>query len=1057
MTEYGLEEFILLALAERERASVPAEPTAVTPSSLGDVLTLSQTVADRLSLLSALSTLTSSGLVEETTETLDGRAGERSLYRLSEAGRSRANELFESVADEPVTVYDGDDPFECRMGALPDRIGVSVTNALVRRSPDRSLTLEESVDQRFVGRQSAITALESALDSARNGIPQTLVVTGDAGVGKTTLVESFVDRYCDDSVDVRFGRSLRDGGQAYGPLVEAIGGAIGDSPLLSDGVAPDPDDAESYQAQLSAFYNDVTSAIESHARETPTVLIVEDLQWADPATVELLTHVATTVEDASLLLVATYRPSRVGDEHPFVDSIDENRFVELRVDPFDRTETAALIEAELGRRGVPDAFVDGVYDGTGGNALFVVETVASLLESGALDPRVDRYPDTVEAEQIPDVVETTIERRFDRLDDRTERVLSIGAVLGSPIPEDVLIEVVSRSEPAVRERIELLVDGGVWRRSDDGDLLFRSEVLRSAALDRLAENRRRTLHATAARTLAAAEADPATIATHFERAGDAENALEYHQQAADDAVAVYAHDVAIEHYERALSLARDADRDEFVLDLLESIGDIHSTRGRYDEAKKHFRYVRERTDDPERVRRSYRYQAEMAFKRSKYDEAEEYARQGLDVGGDEITEEVCRLTDQLGGAYFGRGQFEEAIEHHERLRDRSAEIGFTLGRGRANQNLGCCYGDLGEADRSVELLERGARLLETVGDEGELAGCYNDLSIAYDRVGRYDDAIETMEACLDVAERTEQVMVIRLAKANLALYALRRGEWERSREFFEGVEEIARRVDDRQSLSIAVWLDNSIELEVGHVDDAIVGFERALEIVRETEANHRIALYEWGIAQANFLAGNFDRTIDHIERAVDIATEHEYTRILGACKSVRGSVERERGEVERAITLQREAVILVADVDDEHVLPLRQMRLARTLCRAGETEEALELARAASEGCPDGDALMSVKIEATNGAAQLAAGEYDTARETLESAVERARGLSNEARLYALCELGRLEIEVGNDDAARGRLEEGLRLVEESGIAVYAPRLEELLATVEREPSVTGD
>lgn len=1061
MNDYGVEELVILALDDEALTDETAPSGAASSAEISDALGLAGTMADRLTLLSAMSSLAGNDLVDETAGRVAERRGERSVYRLTDAGRRRARELSAALGGERVRVHDGDETVDCALADVPERFDLSVAEAVIRRSPEGDLVLEPSTDDGIVGREEELARLEDALEATLAGSPRTAVVTGDAGVGKTTLVEAFADRARQRGFDVLVGRSRREGGEPYGPLRDAIEGELvastADVPFATD--RAEAEDAEMYRAQLAALYYQVRTTLADHARERPTVLVVEDLQWADAATVELLAHVGAEVADAPLLLVATYRPSGVDDEHPLGTRLAErsaaDRLVELEVAPFDREVTTALVESELGRRGVPRDFVDAIHEGTGGNALFIVETVAQLLEQGALDPRVDRYPDAVDDLEMPDVVGTMIERRFARLDADTRRVLDVGAVLGDPMPVDALVAIAPLAEPRVRERIDLLVGGGVWVAESDDRVRFRSEVLRTTALETMTDERRRDLHRSAGAHLADDEvAGPATVASHYERAGEPERALDHYRRAAAEATDVYAHDVAVDHYERALALARDLGRDETVLDVLHALGDSYSTRGEHEKATKYFRYVRERTDEPERVRRSYRYQAKTAFEASKYDETEAYARRGLEVGGDEVTEEVCWLTDYLGGAYFGRGEYEGAIEHHERLRERAAEIGFTLSLGRAHQNLGDCYANLGDIDRARALVERGVKLLQSGEYEHELTSALNDLAVVYNRAGDHEAAVDTLERCEELADRTGNVSKIGLVKANLAFFALHRGDWEDSRKLSREAREIAERIDDRVRMSMAAWIEHTADLEVGRIDDAIDGFETTLELLHETKANRRTAFYEWELGRAYYLSGELHRAEDQLARAREIAVEHDFEVVLGACKSVRGSIERERDDLGRAIDLQREALTLVEGVQDDDIRQIRRMRLARTLLRAGESSEALEHARRAFEEKRSGYELTGVKIDATYGAAQLAAGDREAARETLEDALERARGLSNEAAVAALRELGRLAALEGDSERARERLEAGRQLAERVGMDVYVPHFDELLDGVDDGRSV---
>ncbi|WP_247730850.1 ATP-binding protein [Halovivax limisalsi] len=1055
MNEYGVDELVLLALAS-EFEPTEAGSGGATASALADALGYAASLADRLSLLSTVSSLIGDGLVAEETRRIDEREGERSVYRLTPAGRERARTLRAAVDDAPVTVVAGGAEIECSLGAVPERFGLSVPEALVRRSPGGVLSLDEPADDALVGRDAELDRLDTALDRVRDGPARTVAVSGDDGVGKTALVEAFVERARAAGVDVLVGWSRRDGGRAYGPIREALRAPF--ESLAAPFDALDHPGAR-FAQRRTALYNDVTDRLRAHADATPTVLVIEDLHWADAATIDLLAHVVTAATDASLLLVATYRPDGVDDEHPLLERVgDAEGLAPLELEPFDRRETARLVESEVGRRGVPDPFVDAIYEATGGNPRFVVETIAHLRETGSLDPRIDRYPDAVADLEIPSVVETAVERRFDGLDETTARVCSVGAVLGDPIPIDLLVDLVPAPEPRVRERIDLLVDAGFLQRGDDGRLRFRSEVVRSTALATIDRDRRRALHRTAATVRAdRGDARPATIAAHAERAGDLDRALAYYRRAADEATEVYAHEVAIDHYERALGLARDLDRGSVVLDVLEAIARIYYTRGDYEDADRYVRYVRDRTDDPERIRRSYYYQSRSRFVRGEYDAAESLARRGLAVGGEEITEAVCLLTDYLGSAYFGRGEYEAAIEHHERLRDRARAIDYTRELGRAYQNLGDCYARLGEMDRAIDLLGRAVDLLEDADDERELAICLNDLGVTYKRIGATADAVDALERCARLAERTGDVPTKALATMNLGYFMIDRGAYESALEYNDRCRQFAERIDDCTTSAVTTVHRSLIECEIGDVSVAAEELEAALERLETTGSNRRIVQTRWRLGGVAVLLGDEERARRLLERALEGAIEHDFPTLRGNCEASLGAVEREFGSLERAAALGRQALDRAEDTHDASIRHRRAEQLARTLLRRGEVDEALDLSRMARRSIPSGQARHAVKIDATYGRARLASGDRDGARETLTAALERARGLSNEARLVALCGLGRLEWVAGNHQRAAARFGTGRRVAADTGHELHRGRFEAALADLDGETVSPGE
>ena len=228
---------------------------------------------------------------------------------------------------------------------------------------------------------------------------------------------------------------------------------------------------------------------------------------------------------------------------------------------------------------------------------------------------------------------------------------------------------------------------------------------------------------------------------------------------------------------------------------------------------------------------------------------------------------------------------------------------------------------------------------------------------------------------------------------------------------------------------------------------------------RESEANQQLCHNLVGLANAYFWAGEADRAEEYLDEALELATAYEFQRLLATCNSTRGAIERERGQLETAISHQREALELVEQLDDEFIQQWQAIGLAQTLVRAGEADEALGLAREARQQLPEGYPHTAVMSEAIYGAALLETGDPEAARESLESALEGSRGLSNAARIISLRELGRLEWREGETETARDRLETGRTLAIETGHRIYVPQFDELIAEVDgaRSPIGNGD
>lgn len=1058
MTECDLETRVLLCLREREPSGRSVFEASI--RTIADAVGLEDTLAARFRLASTLSALECDDLVTSTdygsasgTVESDSDAADTASYRLTTAGRERADSRCDRLEAERTVVVTDDDRRELPLGAVPDAYDITLTTALAARAPDGTVYLESDLEPTFVGRESERDRLTNLLERARNGQSAVALLTGEPGIGKTALIERLCEDASERGFETALGRCRRDGGGPYQPFRDAFDGHDDEGSLpFVDSPSPSVRDDTSYDAQLEAVYDRTAAWLEDRAAERPLVLALDDLQWADAATVELLTHVLETVDDAPLAVICTARPEGLETDGQLawiaecISGVEPA--VRLELGPLDSEPITELVERYVGHRGVPRPFVDAIAEETGGNPLFVVETVEHMLEDGRIDPAHDYYPERPDDIAVADVVQTTIGARLERLDAATRAVLEAGAVVGDVVSLDVLQTVTRHAASTCWEHVDRLIESGLWRPVDDATVRFTSDVVRSVVRSTISEERARRLHR---RTADAMADDPraadATIATHYERGDEPIRALEHWIAAADHATTLYALDDAIEWYERSLQLARERGHDETVLEVLESLGDVHYTRGEYETADKQFRYVRDRTTDPDRLRRTYRYQARVRFERSEYEATERYAAAGLDVGGDDVTREVCWLHDYRASADMKRGHIEAALEGFRTQRELAARIDDELLLGRAYQNIGSCYMRQGDATRAIEHFERGISLLESAGDDRELARCLNDFGIAYLRDDRLQLATETFQRCRDLAAKTGSSRVKVLALNNLAMVTVTRARWDEARPVLEAVFEIARRVGNDEIEGITHAKLALVERATGDLAESIDTLERGLELLRGTQNSYHRAKYRIVLGTIYLQRGAFDRAAERIECGLELAIDHEFTKLHANGLLARGLLERERGNRHAALEAQRTGLDLAITLDSDSDVATHRTELAATLARTDDAaiDRALEQSQRALDGVPDGYRLVDVTARIVRAGALRRSGAHEAAREILEAALEDASGVSNEATLRCLLELGSCHRDGGDERLRRERLQTGRDLASDIGATLYVDRFEDRL------------
>ena len=397
----------------------------------------------------------------------------------------------------------------------------------------------------LVEREGALAALGSWLGEAGAGVGRLVLVAGEAGVGKTSLVRTFCDGV-DDGVRVWWGAcDALTTPRPLGPLYDIARVARGELAAL---MASDASRHERFSGFLEALSWPLG----------PTVAIIEDVHWADEATRDLLVFVARRIGGVNALVVATYRDDEVGSGHPLRDVLGHV----ATLPAVERLSLAALSQAGVAELVAGRATDAGdVHRVTGGNPFFVTEVLAA--GDGA----------------VPATVSDAVLARLGRVSASARRVVEAASVVPDEV-EVALVEAVTGADVEVVDeclQAGLLYSVGRWLR-------FRHELGRLAVEASLPELRRVGLHAEVLGWLQERTGvDTARLAFHADEAGDAEGVLEHAPVAAEQAARLGAHREAVAHYERALQHAHLLGLQEHA-DLLESYARECQSVGRVEDA-----------------------------------------------------------------------------------------------------------------------------------------------------------------------------------------------------------------------------------------------------------------------------------------------------------------------------------------------------------------------------------------------------------------------------------------------------------------------------------------
>lgn len=448
----------------------------------------------------------------------------------------------------------------------------------------------------FVGREAEFESIAQSAKRVANGEGREFVLlSGEAGQGKTTLAARAARAAFDDGASVLFGHCEEDLATPYRLFAEALGHFVTNAteaelaahveaygselvtlvpalgqrfPDLPASKASDPD-TERYLLFAAAV-----GLIAAASAERPIVMVLDDLQWADKASLQLLRHLATTEQDMRLLVLATFRDNDLSQAHALRETLGGLRRTagigRVALGGLDDSCVVELIEgaagASLDQTGV--TLAHAVRRETDGNPFFVSELLRHLWETGAVSQRDDgSWAVEVSLEQMamPDSVREVIGSRVVRLGADAERVLSMAAVIGRDFDLDVLAAVTQTTEDELLDILEAAATASLVREPADtsGTFSFAQALIQRTLYDDLGPNRRARAHRRIAQALEDLCGDrPDTriseLARHWTSAtqpSDVDKAIHYSKLAGDVALASLAPADALRHYEHAIELS----------------------------------------------------------------------------------------------------------------------------------------------------------------------------------------------------------------------------------------------------------------------------------------------------------------------------------------------------------------------------------------------------------------------------------------------------------------------------------------------------------------------
>jgi predicted ATPase len=785
--------------------------------------------------------------------------------------------------------------------------------------------------RKLVGRESEFAFLKKLLDDALLGKGHIVFIAGEAGIGKTRLVEELVSYAQDMGVLFIQGRCLyREGTDPYLPFTDALregsaklsaldaegeampltfstglGAAKDLGPMgvaaLEEGAGQSSDEpsrvldiAEELRRidigrERDRMYETVSSMLLEMARRRPILLFLDDLHWADNGTLQLLAYVVRSIRGARVLLVAAYRPEEAapvrGQPHPLTYAIGQiNRegiSATLTLRRLDLRETRHLLSITLNRTDFPEGFVEMVFRHTEGNPYFLEEVMKSLADQGVINPRDSQWHQKVDmaALSIPSSVRAAITQRIGRLEPAAARTLQNAAVLGQEFDFDVLCAISDLSEDDLVEALDRLITAGLVFEDTAGEkekYRFTYTMIREVAYENLSRTKRRLLHRKAAEAMEKLHKDRLDelifpLAYHFSSAGDLPKSAGYFAEAGRKAVKSFAPEEAARYFRKSLEALEKLEATPRHLrleeEVLVSLGNVLYTAGEWNEALEDF-------------------------------------------------SEAIKLCEETGN---------DGLRAHGLLR----------------------MGEIGEKRsawaQAAESLHHALELYERIKDVRGQANVHRALMTMYWRQGEYQKALEEGTKGLLLLDKSGDKYITAMTVITLGAVYYDTGDLARSRQHYEEGLALAQEVGDPLETARALGSLGNLEMRNGRLDAALGLFEKSVEAATSSGNIRQVGYALASTGECRARMGDLEKAMELLDRSITIFEKLDERVMIGSIMMLRGIIYRNNEEWEMARKCFTESMSIVGELDMPYVLGEHMLEFGITASMQGDRKESRRL------------------------------------------------------------------------------------------------------------------
>ena len=834
----------------------------------------------------------------------------------------------------------------------------------------------------LIGRVHELETLQQALETTRQSTGSCCIFGGEAGIGKSRLVNELKIKAALENFQVVQGDCFQqDASLPYAPWIDALrmffsplsAAAIRQTlgPLTSEinkllpelqSLIPDvrPNSPLEPAAEKYRSFESLSRLLLSADAPRSSLIILEDLHWGDSLSLELFHFLARRISHLPVVLIGTYRNDERSPhlEHLLSELTRERLVQEIALKPFDRNEVEQLVHEVLkGEARISPAVVDALLALTDGNPLYLEELLKNLTENGHIDDLFQHADlDTL---PVPRNIQRVVQLRAEQLPETSRQVLIQASVMGQRFDLGLLQETMARSEKWLVAALKVLVDAHLVVSESSNQFAFRHALTRQAVYAMLMLPERKAMHQAIGETLerlaeARAGAAAAQLAYHFYRAGAWQKAMEYSHSAGEEALALYAPREALTHFTRALDAAHRLATPPVAIEVglyraraqaREMLGEFDGARADYETALELSRSGTNRVDEWQTL-----IDLGLLWQSRDLERAGEIFQHGLASARQaEDPSMLAQSLNRVGNWHTNCGHGHEALPLHREALELFRTLDDRRGMARTMELLGLTSYQLCDVIQGAAYLEQAAPMFRELDDRQALVHTLTGLAwrpwLVTEVLGdmRLADLAGPSDEALQIARGFNWYQGEVLALMQGAICLKQAGDYGQALDRLSRAQSLLEESRNRDISARLYAILGEISIELLAFAEAQQHLERSLTIAQELGSGLLMASAKTRLAQAAVLQNDLARAEALLSEllSAEYPNGHELAPVRGAW-SIRAELELAQDNPGRALeTVDR---LIGFTVNREQYGPHAVPRLSRlrgqALAALGRLEEA---------------------------------------------------------------------------------------------------------------------